>query len=33
MTALILIAVFMLGALFGMVLAALLIAGRDNDHP
>ena len=33
MTALLLIAVFMLGALFGMVLAALLIAGRDNDHP
>lgn len=32
MTALILIAVFMLGALFGMVLAALLIAGRDRDE-
>ena len=31
--ALLLIAVFMLGALFGMVLAALLISGRDNDHP
>lgn len=31
--ALLLIAVFMLGALFGMVLAALLIAGSDNDHP
>lgn len=32
MTALLLIAVFMLGALFGMVLAALLIAGRDMDE-
>lgn len=32
MTALLLIAVFMLGALFGMVLAALLIAGRDKDE-
>ncbi len=32
MTALLLIAVFMLGALFGMVLAALLIAGRDRDE-
>lgn len=30
--ALLLIAVFMLGALFGMVLAALLIAGRDRDE-
>lgn len=32
MTALLLIAVFMMGALFGMVLAALLIAGRDKDE-
>ena len=32
MTALLLIAIFMLGALFGMVLAALLIAGRDKDE-
>lgn len=32
MKALLLIAVFMLGALFGMVLAALLIAGRDRDE-
>lgn len=33
MTALLLIAVFMLGALFGVFLAALLIAGRDDDNP
>ena len=33
MTALLLIAVFMLGALFGVFLTALLIAGRDNDYP
>ena len=33
MTALLLIAVFMLGALFGVFLAALLIAGMDNDNP
>lgn len=33
MTAMLLIAVFMLGALFGVFLAALLTAGRDDDNP